>query len=405
MAEVQKTADQAEQASVKNMPEAAAVSGVISGQPNQEIHGQASSIAHANDKTLSEPDMIAMGENETPAEYEARVAQIQANRFGFFDSAESMNAGNNQLIAQALPGNAEGATNPSQGLGDDGRWHFQNPRLKPGQDIAGELKEWLWNDMPNLPRETVNGTWALTEPLLKGLNAWMQRKPDLTYMEYLTGIEKDRGRSPWTDVSFEGTDKAYAAFPELAKHEIPKEMISGIILNEVLHAGDPLDPAEDLSVRMFGTVRDWNGLEKQTVSVGPAQMQIRNIRHLVEKYPELSNFKDDPIRAAINPETAPMFVAAYLCDKIELLENYNRQHSAQKPVPVESATLAYLYNPDVISKDEHYRRIDEADKLANKMHLDTRAGWKTENYANNDEIVLHSKTIQDILSATRACYR
>lgn len=86
MAEVQKTADQAEQTSVKKTPEAAAVSGVIGGQPNQEIHGQASSIAHANDKTLSEPDMIAMGENETPAEYKARVAQIQANRFGFYDS-------------------------------------------------------------------------------------------------------------------------------------------------------------------------------------------------------------------------------------------------------------------------------------------------------------------------------
>lgn len=88
MAEVQKTVEQAEQTSVKKTPEAAAVSAVIGGQPNQEIHGQASSIAHANDKTLSEPDMIAMNDGETVVEYKARVAQIQANRFGFFDSEE-----------------------------------------------------------------------------------------------------------------------------------------------------------------------------------------------------------------------------------------------------------------------------------------------------------------------------
>ncbi len=25
--------------------------------------------------------------------------------------------------------------------GPDGRWHFQNPRVKPGQDIAGQLKD------------------------------------------------------------------------------------------------------------------------------------------------------------------------------------------------------------------------------------------------------------------------
>lgn len=88
MTEAQKTIDQAEQKSVEKTPEKAAVSGVIGGQANQEVHGEAHAASHANDKTLSEPDMIAMEENETVAAYKARVAQIQANRFGFFDSAE-----------------------------------------------------------------------------------------------------------------------------------------------------------------------------------------------------------------------------------------------------------------------------------------------------------------------------
>jgi len=64
------------------------MSGVIGAPKNQEVHGQAHAVAHANDKTLSEPDMIAMDEGETMAQYKARVAQIRANRFGFFDSEE-----------------------------------------------------------------------------------------------------------------------------------------------------------------------------------------------------------------------------------------------------------------------------------------------------------------------------
>lgn len=47
---------------------------------------------------------------------------------------------------------------PEYERGADGRWHFENPRAH-GNDIAGKLKEWLWSDAPNLPRDTVNGAW------------------------------------------------------------------------------------------------------------------------------------------------------------------------------------------------------------------------------------------------------
>ncbi|MCC7531189.1 MAG: hypothetical protein IT342_21965 [Candidatus Melainabacteria bacterium] len=88
MTEVQKQADQAEQKSITKTAEAVKEGGVIAGQPNQEVHGKAFELAHQNDKTLSEPDMIAMNDGETVAQYNARVAQIQANRFGFYDSAQ-----------------------------------------------------------------------------------------------------------------------------------------------------------------------------------------------------------------------------------------------------------------------------------------------------------------------------
>lgn len=83
-----KVSDQVAEKTVQKTPEAVKDGGVIAAQPNQEVHGQAFANAHQNDKTLSEPDMIAMNDGETVAEYKARVAQIQANRFGFFDSTE-----------------------------------------------------------------------------------------------------------------------------------------------------------------------------------------------------------------------------------------------------------------------------------------------------------------------------
>lgn len=404
MADVRKSNDSQEKNPKPRASDAAVESGVISDQTNQDAHSTVHQASHANDKNLTDPEMIALKDGETPEEHNARVAKIQANRFGLYDSSlEPKGRTEGQtLIAQSLD---EGRKlNPPYGFGDDGRWHFQNPRVRPGQDIAGAMKEWLWNDMPNLPRHAVNNSWALSEPLLKGLNEWMQRKPELTYMEYLTGIQNERGESPWKDVSFEGVDKAFSKFPKLAKHALPKEFIAGVILNETLHGGDIRDVGEELSVKIFGTVRNWNGQENNTASVGPAQIQIRNIRHLVEKYPELSIFKDDPIRAASNPETAPMFVAAYISDKIDLIEKYNRERPNEH-IPINQATIAYLYNPDVISADGTYRQIDSFDKISAALHIDTRKGWKTETMPNNDEIVRRSKVIQDILNATKACYR
>ncbi|MCC6978144.1 MAG: hypothetical protein IT343_07470 [Candidatus Melainabacteria bacterium] len=83
-----KVSDHGAEKTIQITPEAVKDGGVIATQPDQEVHGQAFANAHRDDKTLSEPDMIAMNDGETVAEYEARVAQIQANRFGFFDSAE-----------------------------------------------------------------------------------------------------------------------------------------------------------------------------------------------------------------------------------------------------------------------------------------------------------------------------
>lgn len=86
-----KATDQGAESSVQKTPEATKRDGVIAGKPNQEIYGLANTVKHQHDRTLSEPDMIAMEENESVVAYNARVAQIQANRCGFYDSAEKGN--------------------------------------------------------------------------------------------------------------------------------------------------------------------------------------------------------------------------------------------------------------------------------------------------------------------------
>lgn len=83
-----KVNDQGDEKIAQKTPEAVKDGGVIAAQPNQEVHSQAFAQAHANDKTLSEPDMIAIEVGETVAEHKARVAQIQANRLRFIDSGK-----------------------------------------------------------------------------------------------------------------------------------------------------------------------------------------------------------------------------------------------------------------------------------------------------------------------------
>ncbi|HEY9784910.1 MAG TPA: hypothetical protein V6D17_05865 [Candidatus Obscuribacterales bacterium] len=249
----------------------------------------------------------------------------------------------------------------------------------------------------------INQAWKnVAEPLLKGLNDWEQHTPDMTYMEYQTGLERQDEPGRWRDVDLSAAEKAYNAFPTLAEHGIPQSMVAGIILNEVRHRGDPRDVGEDLSAQLIGTVRNWNGTENLSASVGPAQMQIGNIKHLVDKYPQLEQFGADPVRAALDPKTAPMFVAAYLSEKVEGLENHNKTHPDQK-IAINPATIAYTYNPDVFSKDGEYRAKTAAEKLESGLgNHAIMNGWKPERLPLNEQITGRSTVVANILEAMKA---
>lgn len=283
---------------------------------------------------------------------------------------------------------------PEYERGADGRWHFENPRAH-GNDIAGKLKEWLWNDAPNVPRDTVNGAWPLVEQAVIKAND--------------TAQGHFRTADGWHDLDLKACDKAFNAFPKLAQYQLPREVVAGLILNEIRHR-DLKDGTEDLSVRLIGTVRNYDGSENRRASIGPAQMQIGTIRELAGKYPQLAEFRD-PVKAALDPDKAPLFVAAYLTEHLSSLERHNAA-SPKQQVPINLASVLYSYNPDVAVRNEahdpdanDYRAYTAAEKLENSVthrRAASAADWHSVWFATTDKITTKSEVVRNMLDGIAA---
>jgi len=101
---------------------------------------------------------------------------------------------------------------------------------------------------------------------------------------------------------------------------IDPDLIAGIMRNEQFYYKQIGDAQQDHYVRNHGNL---DVLHDNAYSIGPAQMQIRNIQNLMKQFPEqLAPFAKDPLRAALNPGDAPMFVAAYMSNMIQHLEKH-----------------------------------------------------------------------------------
>lgn len=99
---------------------------------------------------------------------------------------------------------------------------------------------------------------------------------------------------------------------------IDPNLIAAMMRNEQYHYKNFFDTGTDNYVRLHGNL---DVLNDDTYSIGPAQMQIRNIQNLVKQFPEqLAPYEKDPLRAALNPGDAPMFVAAYMSNIVTHLE-------------------------------------------------------------------------------------
>jgi hypothetical protein len=287
--------------------------------------------------------------------------------------------GSSQLIAQLQPNPSD--TKADYGPSSDGRWHFQNPELKPGQDIAGEIKEWIYNDASHLPEWLLKGTVNNLINGAVGIIVDHDRQenmdsliPQGTTMDYLRGYaehpEKYNGSIDSAQLDFGACTKAYETMG-LGKYNLPASLIPAMIWNEIEHQKPFFDDTQTLLAK--------NNVDLgQTASVGPGQMQIRRIEELIAAkdertgqllYPQLQAFKDNPVQAACDPKTAPMFVAALVVDEAHRVETFNRSHPENKPIPINADTIAYLYNHDVVlDQDQHaYRTLERWEQLHQKI--------------------------------------
>jgi hypothetical protein len=353
---------------------------------------------------------------------DAQIAEMQAKGQGEkFEitglSDNKSHQARRELIAQAISDSSSKAQPQEQpqeqGLGADGRWHFQNPRVKPGQDIAGAIKEWIWNDAKDLPGEVaqavsdipgniakaaVNGFWNVTVGAAEGLNRGENSNsliPEGATMDYLSGIvhhPEKYTRFGGTPLNLDACEKAYNAFG-LGQMNLPHDLVPGLIWNELLHR-KPEDAAQEARVTK-GEAQD------PTTSIGPGQIQIRNIQMLAEKYPQLKQF-GDPVKAAMEPATAPFFVAAYVANEVEGINLYNQQHSKEpgfKPIPINADTLAYRYNPDVYSDDKgQYRSLEPWEKTYRKVIGPLPGHLKGCPYPS-PEVLQHSHHLQKVREA------
>lgn len=154
-------------------------------------------------------------------------------------------------------------------------------------------------------------------------------------------------------------------------------------------------------MREKGTVLK-DGKEDSKASIGPAQMQIRNIKHLVDlknpdgkpEYPYLQHMKDDPLRGALDAKNAALLVAAYSKEIVKDLQ----AHGIQKP-SVEQ--VIYLYNDDVNSfgtgKEKTFISVSApgsatAEKL---LHSDLRR----ERIPNDSQILEKSVHVRHVMHA------
>jgi hypothetical protein len=186
----------------------------------------------------------------------------------------------------------------------------------------------------------------------------------------------------------------------LDKLGLPNNLIGAIMRNEQ-HYYKNTDADQDKEVKEKGTVFK-DGKENPKASIGPAQMQIRNIKHLIEmknadgkpEYTYLQHMKDDPIRGALDPKNAAFLVAAHTNEIVKDL----KAHGIQKPT---AEQVIYVYNDDVNSygtgKDKKFVCVSAPGTASSEklMHPDLRR----ERIPNDLRILENSDHVRHVMHA------
>lgn len=385
---------------IKAPSDATAEAGVIAGKPNQETFGQANAIKHQNDIRPSDPSLVAAQDGETLEEFKARVAQIQANSFGFFgeltpedmgrktgtaQAATEKPATEQVLLASNITPNVRSLEQKQQyqdvksdseapKIAQYSDGYMPPPTLVPSPEQLGITPETA-RALARAAAELIL-PWAKDHPLAERENDLMEQS--------VAGNPK-----AWED--------AKGAFPQLAR--VSTNIMQAYSRNEIANY-DRFDLKDDLDAAT-GKLTSAPGRPADQATLGISQISPKGIGEFERKYPQFKQFleskgytgPDHEIAALLDPECAPMIVAAKTASIVEDMQ----KHGIQKPT---SEQIAYAYNPDVYSYSnghggKEYKSLYQAQiKLEQMLHPDL----KKEYYATIPEVIENSAHVHNVMS-------
>lgn len=214
------------------------------------------------------------------------------------------------------------------------------PELKQLAEKPSEIKPPVRNVSEDKPTDRT----LSPEDALKQRLEQREKNKDNDVAERIKNVEPwfVHRHNPDANVDYNAAKQGYEQSGLNKYPEVSPELVSAVLRNEQWFY-KPTDASQDATIQNGGHLSD------KTNSIGPAQIQIRNIQFLIDEknsdgkptYSFLQNMKDDPQKAAENPANAALLASAWLKHIAGELEKQN--------IPVNDKTLAYRWNADVYS--------------------------------------------------------
>jgi len=303
--------------------------GYIACRAGGEAMGNEANEKHEQNERPAErqPEHVKRAQGEVNANVNEYTEKVSAIRL------EKKLSGNSGVTGQLSDQNGKGLASAKDLLGDNA--HGLSKKEKQAALLAQVEKDGYIVGKPQDKPVLIAQDWD-------GLKQFGVGAGDLALEK--AGVFVHRGNED-KYVDYKAAQEALKT-AGLDKLGLPSNFIGALMRNEQ-HYYKNFDAEQDKQVRENGTVLK-DGKEDGTASIGPAQIQIANIRNLVEmknaagkpEYPYLQQLKEDPVRAALEPKNAALFAAAYTKEIIK----EQKAHGIEKPT---AEQVIYGYNDDV----------------------------------------------------------
>lgn len=236
----------------------------------------------------------------------------------------------------------------------------------------------------------------------------VQRRDIAGHFKNLDALFVHRGRED-EHVDYAAAKKGYHLSGLDRYKNVSPDLVAAVLRNEQ-HWYKATDAQQDAKIAAGQKLTD-------SASIGPAQLQIGNIKHVIEakdqhgkpRFPYLQHMADDPLKAAEQKDNAALLAASFLKIIADEL--------TAKGVEVNDKTLSYKWNPDVLSRPlnklepggpREYKSVNHVEKLVGTTIDKTadllgaqepqrsHAGYEVEALPKNSDILNASTHVQNV---------